>query len=105
MQAANLAARSIRHSESGLVWEEKLSGATGTVIVKKYSSIRIRSTGAATVTIDGVLALTMAAGEILVMNVGAGDNDDTISTVNVVIASASVFLQVARDIDRPKILT
>lgn len=105
MQTANLAARSIRHSESGLVWEEQLSGATGTLIVKKYSTIRVRATGATTVTIDGVLAMTMTSGEIAVMNVGSGDNDDSINTVNVVIGAAAAFVQVARDIDRPKILT
>jgi hypothetical protein len=105
MQSANLAARTHRQSESGLVWEEKLSGATGTIIVKKFSTIRVRATGATTVTIDGVLAMTMTSGEIAVMNVGSGDNDDSINTVDVVIAAAAAYVQVARDIDRPKILT
>ena len=47
----NEAARVQRNAEMGLVWEEKLSGATGSFEVMKYSAIRVRATGATTVTV------------------------------------------------------
>ena len=49
--------------------------------------------------------MTMSSGEIAVFNAGSGDNDDSVNTVSVVIAAASAYVQVARDIDRPKILS
>lgn len=101
MQTANLANRALREVDVGHVWEEKLTNATGTVTVPRYSTIRVRATGATTVTIDTVLAMTMATGEIAVMNVGAGDTSDTTNTVDVVIGVAAAYVQVARAKDRP----
>jgi hypothetical protein len=109
MRSANLANRAARTSESGHVWEEKISGAQSSIEVEKFSTIRVRATGATTVTIDGVLAMTMASGEIEIMNVGAGvpdpnlsygGNSDAKETVTVAIGGANAFVQVARNIDR-----
>jgi len=103
MKTSNLASATLNHSESGLVWEEKLSGATGTIEVVEYTTFRVRATGATTVTIDGVLAATMSTGEIMIFNAGRGDPDDTKPTISIVIAAASAFVQVARNTDRPKL--
>ena len=100
MQASNLASRTMRTSESGLVWEEKLSGGQGTLEVFPCQTFRVRSTGAATVTIDGILAMTMSAGEIAIFCAGEGDPTDNKSTVTVLIGGANVYLQTARIADR-----
>lgn len=108
MKTANLAAQSIRQSESGLVWEEKITGGSGTIKVLPHATFRVSSiTGSATtVTIDGVLAMTMSInGEIAIFNAGAGNPDDTDPLVTIVIAGGTANVQVARDTDRKKILT
>lgn len=103
MKAANLANEAMRTSEVGMVWEEKLTNAMGTIPVLPHQSFRVRATGATTVTIDGVLAMTMMAGEIAILCAGAGDPDDSVVTVNVVIAGAAAFVQVAREVNRPSL--
>lgn len=100
MRTSNLANRAIRHSESGHVWEEQLTNGMGTIRVEKYTTIRVRATGATTVTVDGVLAMTMSTGEIELINAGAGTPGDAKDFVDVVIAGANAFVQVARNIDR-----
>jgi len=109
MRSANLANRAARTSESAHVWEEKLTGAQGSLEVERFSTIRVRATGATTVTIDGILAMTMSSGEIELFNAGAGIPDpnigvpgasDTKQTVTILIAGANAFVQVARNIDR-----
>jgi len=103
MKTSNLASATLRDSESGLVWEEKLSGAQGTVEVTEYATFRVRATGATTVTIDGILAMTMTSGEIAVFNAGRGNPDDTKPTITITIGGANAFVQVARDKDREKL--
>ena len=101
MRTSNLANQALRHSEVGHVWEEKLTSSTGTLELQKYATFRVRASAGTTVTIDGVLAMTMAAGEIAIFNVGAGDpTNPGASTVTVVIGGAAAWVQVARDIDR-----
>jgi hypothetical protein len=100
MRASNLASESMRSSEVGLVWEEKITNNTGTLEVEPMSTIRVRATGATTVTLDGILAMTMSAGEIAVFCAGRGDPIDARRTVTVVIAAAAAFVQVARNYDR-----
>jgi hypothetical protein len=107
MKSANLVSETVRQSESGLCWEEKISNSTGTVKVPKHATVRVRCvTTGATVTIDGVLAATMIAGEVIVFNAGDGDPDNTgtaANTVSVVIAAQACFIQVAREAKRPKL--
>jgi hypothetical protein len=103
MRTSNLANQSLRVSETGHVWEEKLSGQQGTLEINKRATFRVRALGATTVTIDGVLAATMSTGEIMLFNTGSGANDDAanfVPTVTVVIGGANAFVQVARDFDR-----
>lgn len=104
MRTSNLANEAIRQSEVGMVWEEKISGATGSIEVLPMASFRVRATGATTVTIDGVLAMTMTSGEIAVFCAGNGNPDDTKPTVTITIAAAAAYVQVARDKDRSKLL-
>ena len=103
MKTSNLASANLNTAESGLVWEEKLTGAQGTIEVVEYTTFRVRATGATTVTIDGVLAMTMVSGEIAIFNSGRGDPDDTKPTISIVIAGANAFVQVARNTDRKKL--
>lgn len=102
MKTSNLVSETVRQSESGLTWEEKITNGTGTLEVLKCATIRVRATGATTVTIDGVLAATMASGEIIIFNAGDGDPDDSKSTVTITIAASAAFVQVAREIKRQK---
>lgn len=97
---SNNAARSGRQHDSGLVWEEKLTGAQGTLELRVQQTFRVRAAGATTVTIDGILAMTMVSGEIAIFCTGEGDYTDTKPTVTVVIAGANAFVQVARLVDR-----
>ena len=104
MRTSNLANQAVRQSEVGHVWEEVMSSSSGTREVAKYATFRVRATAATTVTIDGVLAATMAANEILLFNAGSGVNDaagNLVPTVTITIAGTA-FMQVARDVDRPR---
>lgn len=100
MKTSNLVTESIRHSESGQTWEEKVSNSTGSIEVPKRSTFRVRATGASTVTIDGVLAATMSTGEIVIFNSGDGDPDDSKNTVTVTIGVAAAYVQLARELKR-----
>jgi hypothetical protein len=101
MRNNNLPTGGTRTSEVGLVYVEVLSGAAGTIEVLKYSAIRIRAAAAGTVTIDGVLACSLAADEIIILNVGRGNNIDTKDTVTVVF-SGSVYAQVGQEVERTR---
>lgn len=101
MKTSNLVSQTVRQSESGLTWEEKLTNNTGTLELPKASTFRVRATGATTVTIDGVLAATMSSGEIIIFNTGDGNPDDTKPTVTVIIGAVAAFVQVAREVKRP----
>lgn len=103
MKTSNLVTGAVRQSESGQCWEEKITNGTGSLELQKGSTFRVRATGATTVTIDGVLAATMSAGEIMVFNVGDGSPDDTKSTITVVIGAIAAFVQIARELKRPKL--
>jgi hypothetical protein len=98
MRSANLANEATRQSEVGMVWEEKLSAA-GSIEVAKFATFRVRAAAVCTVTIDGILAMTMASGEIALFNAGSGDPTSTKNTVTVTTSAAS-FTQVARDVPR-----
>jgi hypothetical protein len=102
MRTANLASQSLRHAETGTVWEEQLSGATGTVNMLPFTTFRVRATGATTVTIDGILAATMTTGEIIIFNAGSGvpgaaPYDTKPINCVIVIGGAAAFLQTGRN--------
>ena len=89
-----------RTSEVGHVWTEIFSGAMGTWEVDAYATIRVRATGATTVTLEGVLAATMSAGEIMTFNAGRSISGDLKETVTLVIGGASAFVQVGQIVAR-----
>lgn len=101
MRTSNLANEALRHAEVGHVWEEVLSGAQGTITLNPFQTFRVRAAGATTVTIDGVLAMTMVSGEIAIFNAGSGVPDSITNrqatSAVVVIGAANAFVQVARD--------
>lgn len=107
MRTSNLANEALRESEVGQVWEEAITNNTGTLKLKPFQTFRVRATGATTVTIDGILAMTMSSGEIAIFNAGSGipvDVDSSTGVVvrqgnvaTVVIAAAAAYVQVARD--------
>ncbi len=110
MKTSNLANESLRVSETGLVWEERLSGAAGQLKLMPFQSFRVRAAAGGTVTIDGVLAATMITGEILIFNAGPGLPALTDPTTTGVVLKQAVtvtvditgaqFVQVARDAGR-----
>lgn len=108
MRTSNLANEAVRQAETGQVWEERLTNAQGTLQLKPFQTFRVRAVGATTVTIDGILAMTMATGEIAIFNAGSGSPVDVDSSptgvvvrqanvATVVIGGAAAFVQVARD--------
>jgi hypothetical protein len=99
MRNTNLPTGGMRTSEVGLVYEEILSNAAGTKEVLKYSAVRVRAVAAGTVTIDGILACTLKADEIIILNVGRGTVSDNKDTVTVVFGAA-VYAQVGREVER-----
>lgn len=95
----NQPARTQKNSDFGHVWEEKISDALGSIEVPKYAAVRVRATGASTVTIAGTLAATMLSGEVMIFNSGIGNTTDTKKTVTVTIAVAKAYVQVARTVE------
>ena len=92
MKTANIPAGSQRHSEVGLVWERigarGTAGETFEVLVQ--GSVRIHAiTGPVTVTIGGIVAVDLEAGETEILNVGTGAPSDGKTTVTVVVAGGT----------------
>jgi hypothetical protein len=110
MKTSNLANEAVRQSDVGMVWEEKLSGAAGTLTLLPFQAFRVRAAAGGTVTIDGVLAATMISGEILVFNAGGGQPALTSALTTgvvlrqapsvVVVIAGNQFVQVARETTR-----
>jgi hypothetical protein len=102
MRTSNLANQAVRQAEVGHVWEEVTTNGSGTIEVLKYSTFRVRAAAAVTVSIDGILAATMVAGEILVFNAGGGAGTDAANLVPSVpvVITGTAFVQVARSTDR-----
>lgn len=103
MKTSNIVSENLRAAETGLMWEEVLTNALGTITMPRCATFRVRATGATTVTIDGVLAMTMSAGEIALFNAGSGSMKDTGNRyVSVVIGGIAAYVQVAREVDRDR---
>lgn len=103
MKTSNVVSENLRQAETGLMWEEKLSGAAGTLNLTKQTTFRVRATAAVTVTIDGVLAMTMTTGEIAIFNTGTGSQPDTRAPTIAVVFTGTAFVQVARETNRPQL--
>lgn len=100
MRSTDLPSGAARNQESGHVWEEKLTAAQGTLELLVQQAFRVRAGAGTTVTIAGVLAMTMAAGEIEILNAGTGAKGDGKTRVTVVIGGADAYVQVARMTER-----
>ena len=98
MKGANIPASSWRQYETGLVWIELLSGATGKIAVSEYTTCRIRATGASKIYLESAdgsistLACTMIANEVIRLNVGRKLDSDNTVTVRVDIAGAYISI-------------
>ena len=103
MKTSMIQSENLRQAETGLPWVEMLTNAQGTLHLTEATTFRVRATGATTVTIDGLLAMTMSAGEIVIFNAGHGSPDDTSAYIAVVIAGANAFVQVAADANRQRL--
>ena len=100
MRTSNLANEALRHAEVGMVWEEQLSNAAGTLQLAPFQTFRVRAAAAVTVTIDGTLAMTMQSGEIAIFNAGSGQPGpapgDRNATICQVVIAGNAYVQVAR---------
>jgi hypothetical protein len=99
MKNANMPAGATRNANVGLVWEEVITGDTGTIRAQIQGTVRVHALGATTVTIGGVLAMTMVAGMVEYFNVGTGVAGDNRATVEVIIGVAAANVQVAKEIE------
>jgi len=97
MRSTDLPSGAAREVQAGHVWEE-VTAAGGTFELLPQQTFRVRAVGATTVTVAGVLAMTMADGEIEYFNAGTGTAGDKKTRVTVVISAG--FVQVARQIER-----
>lgn len=106
MRTSNLANEALRHAEVGQCWEEKLTNAAGTIIVNPFQTFRVHAAaGGCTVTVDGVLAMTLGNGETEYFNAGSGTPDVNTgkpATQITVVIGAAAYVQVARDNVKPK---
>ena len=104
MKTSNIMSENLRQAETGLPWVEQITNSTGTLHLQHAVTFRVRATGATTVTIDGLLAMTMSAGEIVIFNTGHGSPDDTSPYIAVIIGGANAFVQVAAEVERARLL-
>ena len=104
MKTSMIQSENLRHAETGLPWVEMITNGQATLNLPDATTFRVRATGATTVTIDGLLAMTMSAGEIVIFNTGHGSPDDTSPYIAVIIAGANAFVQVAADANRQRLL-
>ena len=98
MRSVNLPSGAERNVNAGHVWEEVLTNVAGSVNLKPQQTFRIRAVGTTSVTIDGVLAMTMAAGEIEYLNAGSGIPGDGRTCVEITV-DAAVFMQISKVVD------
>lgn len=103
MKTSNQVNEALRQAEVGKVWVEVLTNAQGSFQLTDAQTFRVRATGATTVTIDGLLAMTMSAGEIELFNSGHGDPDNYSPYITIAIAGANAFVQVAQEVNRQKL--
>jgi hypothetical protein len=99
MKTSNAPSGALRTSEVSLCWEEICSNASGSFEVNPSHCVRVRAVALSTVTIDGRLAATLAADEIMLFNTGDGNPNDTKPTVTVTV-SAACYIQVGREVER-----
>jgi hypothetical protein len=90
----------MRVAEVGMTWEEVLTDASGTFTLRTLQTFRVKANAAVTVTIDGVLAMTMATGEIVLFNSGQGAAQSAglpPAKEVIIVITGNAYVQVARD--------
>ena len=98
MKTTNIETGAARIVEAGLVWKELLTNSAGTLELPAYATFRVRSAAInSTVTIDGVLAMTMASGEIALFNTGFVDSDSYAKKTITVVITGTCYMQLALD--------
>jgi len=70
-------------SDVGLVWKLILNVASTTQEIPKFSALYIKAKAACIVKLDGVEAVALDSGDIIVINVGPGNPTDNKQTVKV----------------------
>ena len=101
MRSTDLPSGAARNQESGHVWEEVITGGQGTLELLPQQTFRVYcSAGGSSVTIGGVLAMSLPAGETEIFNAGTGAKGDGKTRVTVDIAGGVNFVQVARQLER-----
>lgn len=103
MKAADVPSGSARVVETGFVYQEVYNGSGGTTLyLPMFTSIRVSAGADVTVTVGGVLAMTLRSGEVERINVGGGQKDRSntqpgkgSSTVTVVIGAGDARVQIA----------
>ena len=99
MKSVNIPSGALRTVNVGLVWKEVFNGAGGTTLTVPFqTTLRVSAGANVTVTLDGVLAMTLRAGEVEYFCVGAGSVAGA-STVSVVIGTGDARVQQALDSD------
>ncbi len=100
MKPVNLPSGAQRNAEVGLVWREVHNGAGAFSIELPFQyTLRVSAGANVTVTIDGVLAMTLRTGEVERFNTGAGLSGDGKSLVTVTIGAGDSRVQIAEEKD------
>lgn len=87
-----------RGLEVGHVWVEAQATGAGSYELLPQQTVRVRAIAATTVSLDGVLAMTMAVGEVELFNAGTGRANDSKTRVTLdIVGSAAV--QIARQVE------
>ena len=101
MKAVNMPSSASRIVESGLVWIERITGGAGTFEARKRQSVRVSAVTLSSVSLDGMLSVTLQAGESLILNVGTGSPHDEKETVTVEV-TGSAYVQIAKERETDK---
>jgi hypothetical protein len=101
MRSTDIPSGAQRDVNAGHVWEEVITNGQATLELLPQQTFRVHSGAGTTVTIAGVLAMTMpVADEVEYFNVGTGAKGDGKTRVTVVIGGANCYVQVARQLER-----
>ena len=99
MKSVNVPSGALRQVDVGLVWQEIYNGSGGATFNAPWqSTIRVSAGADVTVTLDGVLAMTLRSGEVEYFNTGSG-NVPSQRYVVVVIGAGNARVQVAQESD------
>jgi len=98
MKSTNLPSGALRTADVGLVWQEVQTNTNGSLELTPYTTFRVRAVAASTVSINGILAMTMMVNEIAVFN--TGDVNPAVGKQTITVTTTgTVYMQVAREIE------